>query len=70
MTGAELQAIRKSLGLSATRFGRALGFAGTPNTINVQIRRYENGTRAIPAWIARLAYLYGKHGIPKQFVDR
>lgn len=64
MNGNELRAIRKSLGLSVKDFGRALGYTGSPNTLSVQVRRYETGARDIPPWIARLATMYGWHGVP------
>lgn len=68
MTGEELKAIRLKLGLSVIQMGRALGYSGNDNTVNVQVRRYELGTREIPPWIARLAFMYGKHGVPKRFL--
>lgn len=55
MTGAELRSIRKSLGLTLSQFGKALGYSGNKNTLSVQIRRFEAGTREIPEWIALLA---------------
>ena len=67
MTGPELKAIRQKLGLSVVEFGRALGYQGQRQTVDVTVRRYELGTRDIPPWIARLAFMYGKHGVPKQF---
>lgn len=68
MTGPELKAIREKLGLSVIQMGRALGYSGNDNTISVQVRRYELGMREIPEWIARLAFMYGKHGVPKRFL--
>lgn len=67
MTGDELRAIRRALGLSLKDFGRALGYTGSPNTISVQVRRYEAGARDIPPWIARLATMYERHGIPPEW---
>jgi transcriptional regulator with XRE-family HTH domain len=65
MTGPEFAAIRKSLGLSVIETGRALGYQGTDETVSVTVRRYEalNG-RKIPPWIARLAQMYARYGIP------
>jgi|GEM_PF-6589579 len=65
MTGQELAAIRKRLGLSLIQFGRALGYQGEDNTVSVTVRRYEapNG-RPIPPWIARLAIMFDRFGIP------
>lgn len=69
MTGPELYAIRKELGLTALQLGRAFGYEGSDNTVKVTMHRYEapNGRR-IPPWIARLAQMYGKHGVPKEFL--
>jgi transcriptional regulator with XRE-family HTH domain len=64
LTGAELRAIRRELGLTLNEFGIALGYTGSRNTISVQIRRYEAGTRDIPPWIGRLAWYMGKYGVP------
>ena len=65
MTGPELRVIRKQLGLSVIQMGRALGYGGGDNTVSVQVRRWEGGQREIPPWIARLATMYGRHGVPK-----
>jgi transcriptional regulator with XRE-family HTH domain len=67
MTGPDLRAIRTRLGLSVYDFGRALGYQGNDNTVGVQIRRYETGARDVPPWIARLAEMYGRYGVPKEF---
>lgn len=64
MTGDEMRAIRKRLGLSVIEFGHAFGYEGSDTTISVTIRRYENGMRPIPPWIARLAAMYGRFGVP------
>lgn len=69
MTGPEFQAIRKRLGLSVIEMGRALGYEGKDNTVSVTVRRYEapNG-RPIPPWIARLAQMFDRHGVPRAFM--
>lgn len=64
MTGPELAAIRKHLGLGTVAFGRALGYRGNDNTVSVAIRLYESDGRPIPPWIANLAAMYGRFGIP------
>jgi len=64
MTGPELAAIRKRLGLGTVAMGRALGYGGNDNTISVAIRKYESAGREIPPWIARLAHMYGRFGVP------
>jgi hypothetical protein len=50
-------------------WGRALGYHCEINSVKVVVRRYENGGRPIPPWIARLAWMYGRHGIPGQFLS-
>ena len=65
MTGAELKATRKQIGISVEALGRALGYSGNANTVSVQIRRYETDARPIPPWIGRLVLMYGRYGIPK-----
>lgn len=68
MTGTELRAIRHALGLSLNQFGRALGYEGNANTLNCAIRRYEAGEREIAPWIARLATMYERHGVPSEYL--
>jgi transcriptional regulator with XRE-family HTH domain len=65
MTGPELKAIRRELGLSTRELGYALGYRGNLNTVSVMIREYErtNG-RTIPPWIARLVLMFERHGVP------
>jgi transcriptional regulator with XRE-family HTH domain len=63
MTGPELKAIRKKLGLSTVELGRALGYIGKDNSVSVTVRRYEAEMKPIPPTIARLVAMYGKHGV-------
>jgi transcriptional regulator with XRE-family HTH domain len=63
MTGPELKAIRKKLGLSTREMARAIGWEGSDDTVQTQIRKYESGSRPIPPWIANLVHMYGKHGV-------
>lgn len=67
MTGPEMQAIRKRLGLSTIELGRAMGYVGADNTVSVTIRRYESGGREIPPWLARLLVMFDRHGVPEDF---
>lgn len=67
MTGPELRVIRQSLGLSLVGFGRALGYQGSPKTLNAQVHKYETGERPIPPWISRLASMYQRHGVPEEW---
>jgi transcriptional regulator with XRE-family HTH domain len=69
MTGDEFRAVRFKLGLSALQWGQALGYAGTTHNIRNQIRRYEHELRPIPPWIERLAWMYGEHGLPKEYAS-
>lgn len=64
MTGAELKIIRKQLGLSTTELGRAFGYEGSDVTASGTIRKYESENRPIPPWLARLAIMFFKHGVP------
>lgn len=64
MTGPELAAVRKRLGLGTVAFGRALGYRGNDNTVSVQVRAYESDGRPIPPWIGRLASMFDRYGIP------
>ena len=48
MTGDEMRAIRKRMGMSAVEFGRALGYRSSYNTIKVKIQRYER-FKEVPA---------------------
>lgn len=67
MTGEQLASIRHRLDLSLVEFGRALGYEGNRNTVQVAVSRYEAGGRDIPPWIARLAVMYDRFGVPADF---
>lgn len=69
MTGPEFRAIRKKLGLTLWEWGLVLGYRGTRNTIQGDIREYESGEREIRPMLARLALMYLRHGVPRDFVD-
>lgn len=69
MTGDDMRDIRKRLHMSVDLFGRALGYQGNRNTVSVSIRKYETGSRTIPPWIARLAFMLGRYGVPPEFLD-
>lgn len=68
MTGSEFLSIRQQLGFTLMQWGRALGYQGDRNTVQVAVRRYESGARDIPPWIARLAEMYRRHGVPQDFL--
>jgi transcriptional regulator with XRE-family HTH domain len=67
MTGAKLKSIREAYGLSASAMGRALGYSGPKANIAVHIRRLERDDREIPPSIEKLALMYHRHGIPKEW---
>lgn len=69
MTGAELRAIRRSLGQSALQMGRALRFGGADDSVAVHVRRMEAGLRPITPQVAGLAYMLGWHGVPERWPD-
>lgn len=68
MTGPELQEIRHRLGLSTTALGRAFGYEGRDVTASGTIRKYESGERKIPPWLARLAIMFDRHGVPPEWI--
>lgn len=68
MSGSELKTIRNRLGLSAIQLGRAFGYVGGDNTVSVTIRRYESGERPLPPWLARLAVMFDRHGVPDEWI--
>lgn len=57
MKGHEFKRIRKSFDLSEADFMYALGYAGNQNTMHLNCRRYEDGTRPIPLYLARYVWL-------------
>lgn len=69
MTGDELADIRRSLKLSIVRFGRALGHSGDDKNISRTMRRYESNEKEIPPWIARLALMFERYGVPEGFFE-
>lgn len=70
MQGDELKAIRRQLGLTVRELGVAFGYTGNANSVGLTIRRYERGEKPIPPWIARLAIMYARFGIPVDFETR
>lgn len=67
MTGAELRTIREAYGLSASAMGKALGYSGPKANVAVHIRRLERDARPIPPPVTKLALMYARHGIPKEW---
>jgi len=58
----EFKRIRKSFDLSEADFMYALGYAGNQNTMHLNCRRYEDGSRPIPLYLARYVWLLDKVG--------
>lgn len=69
MTGAQLKAIRRALGLTTRELGLALGYQGNDNTLSVQVRRLECGNRDIMPWISRLVQMYHTYGVPEEWLE-
>ena len=70
MTPADFKACRVACGLTQSQWGRALGYDG--KNCDCTVRRYENGApgRPLPDWIARLADMYRRHGIPPEWISQ
>ena len=70
MTGAELKAIRKRLGLTTLAFGRALGYQGDDVSVAHAVRRFESskGRKILPT-MAKLIWMYGEFGVPEEMPD-
>ena len=59
MNGREMYEIRQRLGLTRLELAREIGYTGTDRNDTTLIRRYENGQKQIPLYIARLLWLMG-----------
>ncbi len=64
MSGTELKAIRRQLGLSLDEFAVELGYDGSPKNNRTTMRRFENGERPISPPVGRLAYMFSVFGLP------
>jgi len=69
MTGDDLNDIRTRLGLSTAQFGYALGFLGSKSNVSTTIRRFEHGDKPVAPWIARLAIMFERYGIPPEWLE-
>lgn len=63
MTGSELARIREGLSLTRVQFGNRMGYSGNWNTVNDTVKRYENGRKPIPWWIATMARALDTDGL-------
>ena len=70
MTGQRLREIRERLGLTRAELAFAVGYAGKPTSLEIQIGRYETGARPVPPWIGRLAVMYDAYGVPERYKRR
>ncbi|HXF46873.1 MAG TPA: hypothetical protein VNK91_12225 [Burkholderiaceae bacterium] len=68
MTGPELRAIRQRLGLTLYAFGLALGYRGSRNAVQVTVARLESGRARITPQVERLATMYARRGVPREFM--
>ena len=69
MTGPELAAIRKRLGLTAEALAAALGYNGNPASIAMIIYRFEAPKgRHVPPAVSRLATMFDRFGVPADFL--
>lgn len=60
MNGFEFRSIRRRLDLTEADFAKELGYTGKgKNRINL-IRDFEGGSKQVPLYIARLAWLLGQ----------
>lgn len=57
MTGDEMKEVRERLRMTRPQFGHMLGYEGNRNTCDMTIRRYENGEKSIPLYLARYLWL-------------
>jgi transcriptional regulator with XRE-family HTH domain len=69
MTGSELRAIRRSLGLTAREMAAALGDQGNHNTRSVNQRQLERGFKPITTAKARLAWYMARYGVPEEWLN-
>lgn len=69
MTGAQFKAIREARGMSRVQFGNAIGYGGNYNSVDNAVKRYENGERDIPNWIATAARALDHDGL-LEFLSR
>jgi len=69
MSGEQMLVIRTGLGLTRVQFGLAIGYSGDRNTVNDVVRKYEQGNKPIPPWIATTARALDVDGI-LEFIQR
>jgi hypothetical protein len=63
MTPEDFKHARGICGRSTRQWGLALGYGG--KHVTLQVRQMESGAKPIPASVARLAWLFWRHGVPE-----
>lgn len=66
MSPENFKRIREGLGFTQEAWGRALGYSG-PH-VRGQVHRMEAGERPIGPTISRLVEMYGRHGVPDDWI--
>lgn len=61
MDGQEMRRIRHKHGLTKHQWGLLMGYTGNENTNSSLVKRYEQGRRPIPLYIARLVFLLDQY---------
>jgi DNA-binding transcriptional regulator YiaG len=68
MTPQEFKACREAVGLTQAEWASAMGYAN--KNLRQQAWDMENGRKAITTHAARLAEMYRRYGVPKDFAVR
>jgi transcriptional regulator with XRE-family HTH domain len=63
-----IRAAREQVGLSQADFGQALGYGGTKQSRRGILSAFENGHKPAPIFVARLAEMFRRYGVPKDFM--
>jgi transcriptional regulator with XRE-family HTH domain len=63
-----IRAAREQVGLSQADFAQALGYGGTKQTRRSIMSAYENGHKPVPVFVERLAEMFKRFGVPKDFI--
>jgi transcriptional regulator with XRE-family HTH domain len=63
MDGKKMRTIRSSQGMTRVEFGHALGYSGDDHNIDRTVKRYEQGEKEIPPWIATVARVLDTNGM-------
>lgn len=70
MTPSEIKAVRESCGLSLADWAYALGYRHTSReAARQQAYEMESGRKAITPQVARLAEMFRRYGVPKEWAS-